>query len=231
MSRIYVPSQGPDDWKRLLAEPDRHWRKGYSARALAYCWEEDNEDFPKCVRRVFKASGIRQFERAELLLAFPEHKVPLPGGSRPSQNDVFVLAKGEGEGELISITVEGKVSEPFGQTVEDWINDNSPGKQQRLRFLLNLLGLSREEVDGVRYQLMHRTASALIEAKRFNARNALMLVHSFSQSDESFEDYRRFVELFGLAVGGVNEIVGTRHLDGVNLYFGWVRGDEEYLRR
>ncbi len=161
-------------------------------------------------------------------MAFPEHKVPLPGGSRPSQNDVFVLGKGEGE--LISITVEGKVSEPFGPFVKEWIEDGRSSNHPRLVFLLNLLGLNREEVDGVRYQLTHRTASALIEAKRFNARNALMLVHSFSQSDESFEDYRRFVELFGLAAGGVNEIVGTRHLDGVNLYFGWVKGDEECLR-
>ena len=229
MSKIYVPTEGPDDWKRLLADPDLHWKKGHSASALAYCWEEDNDDFPKCVRRVFKASGIRLFERAELLMAFPEYKVPLPGGSRPSQNDIFVLAKGEGE--LISITVEGKVSESFGPIVEEWIKESSPGKQHRLAYLLNLLGLSRNDVDGVRYQLMHRTASALIEAKKFNARNALMLVHSFSQTDESFEDYCRFVELFGLAVGGVDDIVGPRHLDGVNLYFGWVRGDEEFLRR
>ncbi|MCH8060884.1 MAG: hypothetical protein IH861_00090 [Chloroflexi bacterium] len=227
MSRIYVPAEGPEDWKQLLADPQLHWKKGYSARTLAYCWEEDNEDFPVCVRRVFEASGIRLFERAELLLAFPEYKVHLPGGSRPSQNDIFVLGKGEGE--LISITIEGKVSEPFGPTVEEWNKNGSPGKQQRLAFLLNLLGLKKKDVDGVRYQLMHRTASALIEAQKFNAKNAMMLVHSFSQSDKWIEDYRRFVELFGLEVGGADEIVGPRHLHGVDLYFGWVRGDKKYL--
>ncbi len=229
MSRIYVPTEGPEDWKRLLAKPELHWKTGHSAKALAYCWEENNEDFPECVKRVFKASCIRLFEGAELLLALPEHEVPLPGGSRPSQNDVFVLAKGEGE--LISITVEGKVSEAFGPTVEVWNKNGSPGKKQRLVFLLNLLGLKKKDVDGVRYQLMHRTASALIEAKRFNAKNAMMLVHSFSQSDESFEDYRRFVGLFGLEAGGADELVGPRHLGGVDLYFGWVRGEEEFLRR
>ena len=229
MSRIYVPTEGPEDWSRLLARPDVQWQKGKSARTLAYCWEEEGDDFPQCVRRVFEASGIRLFERAELLMAFPEHKVHLSGGSHPSQNDVFVLGKGEGE--LISITVEGKVSEPFGPTVEEWIENGSPGKQQRLAFLLNLLGLKKKDVDGVRYQLMHRTASALIEAKKFNAMNAMMLVHSFSQADDSFEDYRRFVELFGLVVGGIDEIVGPRYLGRIDLYFGWVRGDEEYLRR
>ena len=229
MSRIYVPTEGPEDWKRLLAKPELHWKTGHSAKALAYCWEENNEDFPECVKRVFKASCMRLFEGAEFLLALPEHGVPLPGGSHPSQNDVFVLAKGEGE--LISIAVEGKVSEPFGPTVEDWIKERRNDSHPRLVFLLNLLGLNKEDVDGVRYQLMHRTASALIEAKKFNARNALMLVHSFSQTDDSFEDYRRFVELFGLEVGGVNEIVGPRYLGPIDLYFGWVRGDEEYLRR
>ena len=229
MSRIYVPTEGPEDWKRLLAKPELHWKTGHSAKALAYCWEENNEDLPKCVKRVFKASCIRLFEGAELLLALPEHEVPLPGGSRPSQNDVFVLAKGEGE--LISIAVEGKVSELFGPTVDEWIENGSPGKQQRLGFLLKLLGLKKKDVDGVRYQLMHRTASALIEAEKFNAKNAMMLVHSFSQTAQSFEDYRRFVELFGLEVGGVNEIVGPRYLGPIDLYFAWVRGDEEYLRR
>ncbi|MFA7012304.1 MAG: hypothetical protein WC202_05045, partial [Desulfobacterales bacterium] len=47
----------------------------------------------------------------------PEHKVPLPGGSRSSQNDIWVLARSKGQ--LISIAVEGKVSETFGPTVQE----------------------------------------------------------------------------------------------------------------
>ncbi|WP_446728200.1 DUF6946 family protein [Peribacillus sp. TH14] len=34
------------------------------------------------------------FENAELLLGLPEYKVSLPGASRASQNDIFVLQKG-----------------------------------------------------------------------------------------------------------------------------------------
>jgi hypothetical protein len=41
--------------------------------------------------------------------------VPLPGGSTQSQNDAFVLARTP-KG-LVSITIEGKVSEPFGETL------------------------------------------------------------------------------------------------------------------
>ena len=100
---ILVPSQGPEDWKRLLAKPDLHWKAGYSATSLAYCWEEAQGAFPACVSKVFKGSGLPLFELAEPLLVIPEYKVPLPGGTTASQNDIFVLAKGANQ--LISIMV------------------------------------------------------------------------------------------------------------------------------
>ncbi|HTE43450.1 MAG TPA: hypothetical protein VK629_21705 [Steroidobacteraceae bacterium] len=50
---------------------------------------------------------------------------------------------------------------------------------------------------------MHRAASAIIEAQRFNADHAGMLVRSFSQSDEWFQDYAAFAELMGAVTGAV----------------------------
>lgn len=79
LNNIYVPTCKPDDWKSLLAEPEKHWKKGYSARALAYCWEEA-DGFPECVRAVFTSSEVELFQDIKLLLAFPEYKVPLRGG-------------------------------------------------------------------------------------------------------------------------------------------------------
>jgi Domain of unknown function (DUF6946) len=114
LSKKYIPATKPEDWQSLLADPKTQWKKGYSARTLAYCWQEA-DGFPDCVTRSFKKSDIDLFQNIEMLLAIPEHKVSLPGGSRSSQNDLFVLAKGDGQ--LISITVEGKVSEHFGDTV------------------------------------------------------------------------------------------------------------------
>ncbi|NIM99408.1 MAG: hypothetical protein GTO24_15465, partial [candidate division Zixibacteria bacterium] len=114
MSKIFIPAGKPGDWKTLLAEPEKHWKTGYSAKALAYCWQEAN-GFPECVKNVFIKSGIGLFQNIKFLLAFPEYKVPLPGGSRPSQNDIFLLAKGDSQ--LVTIMIEGKVSEPFGDTV------------------------------------------------------------------------------------------------------------------
>src|SRR3546814_407772 len=107
MSKIYIPTSSAEHWAQFLAEPVKHWRQGFSARTLAYSWQEAN-GFPAEVAAVL----ADQFPSLELLLALPEHQVPLPGGSRPSQNDVWALARSQDQ--LISIAVEGKVSESFG---------------------------------------------------------------------------------------------------------------------
>ena len=233
MSRIYIPANKPEDWRKLLAKPRKHWKRGYSAKTLAYCWQEYN-DFPKSVRKVFRNCGIELFKNIKLLVAFPEYPVYLPPSNRnPSQNDIFILAKSNGQ--LVSIAVEGKVAESFDKPVSKWLDDRvngSTGKDERLLFLLRKLQLTTEEVPNIRYQLLHRTASALIEAKKFNAENALMLVHSFSKSDEwieGFEDYRNFLALYGLKDVQPDSILFAKTIDGINLYFGYVKGEKKYL--
>lgn len=230
MSKYYIPTNTPEDWKSLLAEPDKHWKTGYSAKALAYCWQEAN-DFPQSVKRVFKNSGIKLFQDIELLLAFPEYKVPLkPYRSRPSQNDIFILAKGNSQ--LISIAVEGKVDESFGEIIADWKLHDRGGKELRLRFLCDKLQLNENKIDHIRYQLLHRVVSAIIEAERFKAENALMVVHSFSQlkqrENEGFQDYFQFLNLFGVE-GKMDSLIFAKNIDGINLYFGWIRGERRYL--
>jgi hypothetical protein len=219
MSKFYIPTNSPEDWKLLLAEPSKQWRAGYSAKSLACCWEEAH-DFPTCVKKVYKGSGEEVFQNIKLLVAFPEYQVPLPGGKRATQNDIFILASNGKQ--LVSITVEGKKSESFGPTVGEWLSDYGKGKEKRLSFLCNLLGLDVNKIEKIRYQLIHRTASAIIMAKEFCADNALMLVHSFSSENRGFEDYSDFLELFGVK-GKVDSLVFGKKLDGVDLYFAWVK--------
>jgi len=226
MKRIYVPSGGVEDWQKFLAEPEKQWKTGFSAKALAYCWEEAN-GFPKEVETIFKDSEFDQLKDIEPLFIIPEHQVFLPPkGGRPSQNDIFVLAKSEGQS--ISITVEGKVSEPFGETLEDWLAKPSEGKKKRLNFLKDQLGLTGELPGSVRYQLLHRTVSAILEAKRFMAKKAIMLVHSFSQELEWYEDYQEFLKLFNIDAS-VNKLTMVNKIHGIELYCGWVKGDQKYL--
>jgi len=225
MNKIFIPATKPKDWKQLLAEPEKHWKKGYSARALSFCWQEAN-GIPKDVEAVLLQ--IPEFDGLETLIAIPEHQVSLPGRKQPSQNDCWVLARTTGE--LISIAVEGKVSEPFGPTMGEWLKDASEGKKERLSFLCSLIGLDASLLENIRYQLLHRTASAIIEAKRFHAKYAVMLVHSFSQIAEGFDDYKQFVELFGVTAETNKIVFGGQYLD-VHLYLAWVSGDKRYLTR
>ena len=225
MPPFYVSTRSPDDWRGLLADPDKHWKRGYSAHALAHCWEEA-KGFPASIQHAFSRSGIAAFEHPEILVAIPEHQVSLPGGPRPSQNDIWILAR-SGAG-LLSIAVEGKVAESFGPTLAEWRRNASTGKQERLSFLGETLGITAEPSGAVRYQLLHRAASAILEAKRFEAVHALMLVHTFNQEGMWFEDYRNFLSLF--SVSAAKEIVqraGTR--GSVDLYFAWVTGEAQYV--
>ncbi len=160
----------------------------------------------------------------------PERRVPLPGGRRASQTDLFVLARSS-DG-LVTIAVEGKVEEAFGPLVSEWLTeDASPGKHERLAFLADRLGADPNGLGPLRYQLLHRTASALIEAKEFGAVHAVMLVHSFSPANAGLDDYRSFAKALGVqGDAGLDRVVSLPETrDGVRLHLAWACGEPEYL--
>jgi hypothetical protein len=228
MVKYFVPSKGPESWMEFLADSKKQWKASYSAYELANCWE-GAENLPVCVEKVFKKSNIELFQDVQVLYGFPEYKVALPGGGASSQNDLYLLAKAEGE--LLTIMVEGKVSEPFGEKLITWKGETpSEGKRKRLRYLLDLLELEEKSALHTRYQLLHRTASAIKEAKEVNAKNALMLVHSFSKEGKWFEDYAQFVQLFYLEPSK-DVVIGPVILNGVNLYFSWVTGENSSIAK
>ena len=222
MSTFYKPVETLEDWQDGLADPKKHWRVGYSAMSLATCWHSAT-GFPPEIKSAPDVSA--ELAGAELLLAIPEHQVHLPGGSRPSQSDLWALARTPKD--LLSIAVEGKVSEPFGPTVGEWLVDASPGKLERLAYLQTQLGLEGTVPADIRYQLLHRTASAVIEARRFHAARAVMLVHSFSDVDSWIEDFRRFASLMGAAADS-GRIVPASTRSAIPIHLGWVRGDRRF---
>ena len=228
MSRSNAPESSPEDWRRFLAEPEGQWKTGYSARTLAYCWLAAAGDFPEEVRRVFATSPREVLRTIEPLRIQPEYRVKVAGQGHASQTDVFVLAQA-GDGDLVSITVEGKVNETFGSPLGKWKGAKSgftANKQKRLADLQSNLGLS-EFPDDVYYQLVHRMAAAVIEARRFNACYAVMLIHSFSEKASRFRNYARFLELYG-----VEARLDTLHALGsvgdIQLFAGWVRGEQRF---
>ena len=98
MSKIYVPSSGAQSWQALLADPEKQWKIGYSARTIAYCWEAAGGLLPTETAALFGGD-------AELLIAIPEHKVSLGDSGRPSQTDVFALVKSKNK--TIAVAIEG----------------------------------------------------------------------------------------------------------------------------
>ena len=220
MKKIYIPTENKEDWRKFLADPKKQWKEFYSAYELANCWE-NSKGFPCCISKIFQNSYFPLFKNLELLLAIPEYKVEFPGGTRSSQNDLFVLSKSGNE--LCTIMIEGKVDEDFGDhTVKSWLKDASEGKEKRLNYLREVLNLELVNLNEIRYQLLHRTASAIIIAENFTANNALMLVQSFSTTNNHFDDYSKFLNLYGITNSVPDKIYYIKLIKNIILYIGWV---------
>lgn len=176
----------------------------------AYSWEAQN-GLPPEIAALFPDS--------QLILAIPEYKVPLPGGKRDSQNDVFALLRDE-KG-IMPCMIEGKRDEVFGPTLCEWQKKQSAGKVERLEAICSLLGLEACSLaPDLRYQLFHRTASAVLTAAKYHTQRAAMVVQSFSPEHLWFEDYAAFAELFGLAPS--KDLICTTVLpNGLGLSLGW----------
>lgn len=196
--RVFIPTNRPEDWKRFLADPQKQWRDGYSAKSTAKHWEQSS-GLPNDIEDVINEAGLRN---PELLLAIPEWKTALPGGHRESQTDVFALVKTE-QG-LLVCAIEAKVAEPFGPTISEWLDDASKGKLIRLNYLKHVLGIEGD-IGHLRYQLFHRTASAMIETENFDGYAAAMIVQSFHKDALWKEDLDAFASAMGVEVGKVNK--------------------------
>jgi hypothetical protein len=218
MTLIRIPSTGPLDWKPLLASPS-HWREDHSAMAAAQSWEAA-QGLPPEIAAILGPGS-------ELLLALPEHRVPLPGGARDSQCDIFALTRTAGR--TCAVAVEAKVNEPFGQTIGDWNPDSTQGRRIRMDAICALLGPTQHPPAALRYQLFHRAAAAVIEAQRFKTDDAAMIVQSFAQDHRWYDDFAAFAAYLGL-----NPEAGTalRHPlpDGRALTLGWAKGEARFLR-
>ena len=214
--RLHVPLLKPDDVIPHLAKPDLHWKSGYSAQELAITWFQSSNDFPPSVRAAL--SAVPEYSDAELVDGFFEREIELGSPGRNSQADLLVITGLRQE--LGVIAVEGKVNEPFGEFVKDW--NTTPGKQVRLERLAQTLGLDVADAGEIRYQLLHRTASAIYEAKRYRCRHAMMLVHSFSPTHRWFEDFAKFSALMNQPVSVPGIVSIAKMCEGISLRLAWV---------
>jgi hypothetical protein len=163
------------------------------------------------------------FDQPVLLLAVAEHKVDLPGGTAASQCDVWAIIKTSVG--LLSLTVEAKAREPFGEEIlERWLiagktKLSAKNRKDRWDYIRAFLPDSGS-LSGVRYQMLHRCAASVIEARRLGCQHAAFIVQAFDTPDESFRDYQLFCEAMRIPAsrGGM----AATNAAGVALSVGWI---------
>ena len=216
---------GPSDWRRFLADPTKQWKERKSAYEAAVAWEAARKSargLPRDIEAVLDAHP--EFMGASLLFGVPEHQVRLAGGGHASQTDFWALLLTPLG--IVSTAVEAKAGEPFDVTVAEWLATatKGSGKAVRLKQLCELWGVAEDRVSGCRYQLMHRPATAVLEAQRFGLKTALFIVHAFGDNSSSLADYVSW----RVALGFNNSSNALQHagsFGGVSLWIAWVASD------
>jgi hypothetical protein len=125
--------------------------------------------------------------------------------------------------------VEGKAREDFGPTVSQWRRKTSTkGYHLRWDHVLENTGPLESVPEDIRYQLLHRTASAVIVARRLHAACAVMIVQSFVPSDKEnhFGDFAKFVALYNRDAAK-GRLIFLNDVGGVHLYCGWAQSKME----
>jgi hypothetical protein len=225
MKRIVVPTESGADWKRLLAKPELHWKPGKSAMSAAACWEAAGDRFPGELSASLEASLDPDLANLKLLVAIPEWEVELPGGLTSSHTDVLALARNDRG--VVAVAVEAKVDEEFGPTLGEKRVAPSEGQSARLKYLHEVLRLEGPLPDSIRYQLLHRTASAILTARLFHAHVAVMLVQSFSPVGRWREDFDVFCRAID-AVPTSDAVAEVQGHQAPRLFVGWCSGDQRF---
>jgi len=218
-----------DDWEEIVGIGK--WKEKHSAYELAHKWL-GAKGFPPQVRNSFKRSNLPVFQSLSVENLFVEHPTFLGTRKAPSYTDIMVHCRNLDK-QLLVLGVEGKVDEPFGDTVCKWIKNGGssilPTRERRLKFIEEILGLPFHGEPKLRYQLIHRTASVVLEASLYRAVAAVVLVHSFAKHPETdernWQDFKAFLSVIKAEPTDKNTFTRPINLGpdhNVKTYFIWI---------
>ncbi len=188
-------------------------------------WRGVKSVLPEPLNYVLRNSGIEVLRglRPESVVA--EHAVFLDTLSTPSRTDIMAFCS-NGDNNRVVVAVEAKSRESFSDRIFRWIRtadrsvsaqqeklfDISNGiverKQRRLDFLNQVLGTQVYANSELRYQLMHRTASAILEARNLRAKAAIVVIQSFFPSVENLFDFSDFLDALNVSGATKNRVLG-----------------------
>jgi hypothetical protein len=222
MNRLCISTRGIGSWRNRLANPGRQWKRGFSAFETAVSWElasKSQSGIPDQIGDLFRNGGLGQ---PLLIFAVAEHNVDLPGGTAASQSDVWAVVKTSAG--MVSLTVEAKANEAFGgEILENWLaagkTKGAKGSRQlRFEYIRSHLPVS-DSFSSVRYQILHRCAASVIEAKRLGFQHAAFVVQAFNAPAESFQNYVTFCRAINVAAAR-GQMAAT-YVDNISLSVGW----------
>jgi len=222
MNRLNTATRGICSWRERLANPERQWRRCFSALETAVSWESASNSTSGLPEPIGKLFRDNDYGEPILLFAIAEHKVDLPGGHAASQSDVWAIIKTSAD--KLSLTVEAKAQEPFGDDIlEKWLvagktEKSKSNRKERWDYVRSYLPKTDSFLQ-VRWQLLHRCAAAVIEAERFGFQHAAFVVQAFKTPDESFQDYALFCR--ALKISAARGSMATTSVGGISLSVGW----------
>lgn len=206
--------------------PPRHYKAGFSAYEIAHSWKSSSKFFPDAINEVFRTCNIPIFANLRPDYVVAEYPVFLDDTFHtPSKSDIFAFCSNF-YGDRIVMAVEGKCLEPFGPRIQDWIVTSDfptarrqkmlfpesppiqPRKKRRLEFLNSLLPTKIAEDSCLRYQAVHRSASAIIEASKTSSIAAVVVIQAFRKSLDNYFDYSDWLDFLGLHGCRKNKIIG-----------------------
>jgi hypothetical protein len=222
MSRLHIATRGLCNWRERLARPDRQWKRGFSAFEAAVSWElaaTNKSGLPVPIDKLFRENN---YDQPILIFAVAEHKVDLPGGTAASQSDVWAVVKTTAG--ILSLTVEAKANEAFGNEILERClvggkTDESISNRKKRWDHIRLHLPKSDCFPQVRYQMLHRCAASVIEAKRFGFLHAAFIVQAFNTPAKSFQDYVLFCE--ALQVPATRGGMATTSIEGISVSIGW----------
>lgn len=218
-SRIHVPLLQPEDVIPHLGKGALHWKEGRSARLLAEQWFTANS-IPDSVASLL--DDTEEWRGAALVDAFLERVTDLPWGSGAgTQTDLLATVRLKTD-ELAVLGIEAKVDETLGPLCSEWLAAGKSNREERLRGLCRFLGVPFSEASPFRYQLFHRIAGALLEAERYGAKTAALLVQSWCPKRTGFKDFCAFSEWAGFGLVAPGRLSPTKRVGSVKLRLGWV---------
>jgi hypothetical protein len=178
----------------LPIDKRHHYCDGFSMAEAAKSWVVANGLLPSEIAGVV---GSDELNRAHF-----EFPTVVWGGGTAMTDVMAFLPRG-------IVAVEAKVDETFDDIVSVWVNrektkrPRSPEHRHSIvQRYADALGVEKDVLMTVRYQLLQRTLCASIVARNTNVSDAWMIVQSFPSTrvgikNENRYDFERFVDLVG----------------------------------